>query len=132
MPVNLTIRISEHNYQNKNTHHYNPLLFCEGFPDGSVVKNPPASAGDTGDPHSILGLGRPPGGGHGNSLQFLVWRIPWTEESGKLQSMGLQRVGCNCASIIMLAFIEKFDIFIIFYHVCCANILHVFSHLILD
>ena len=24
---------------------------------------------------------------------ILVWRIPWTEESGGLQSMGLQRVG---------------------------------------
>ena len=26
---------------------------------------------------------------------ILAWRIPWTEESGKLQSMGLQRVGHN-------------------------------------
>ena len=24
---------------------------------------------------------------------ILVWRIPWTEESGKLQSMGSQRIG---------------------------------------
>ena len=24
---------------------------------------------------------------------ILAWRIPWTEESGRLQSMGLQRVG---------------------------------------
>ena len=24
---------------------------------------------------------------------FLAWRIPWTEEPGRLQSMGLQRVG---------------------------------------
>ena len=26
---------------------------------------------------------------------ILVWRIPWTEELGKLQSMGSQRVGHN-------------------------------------
>ena len=26
---------------------------------------------------------------------ILVWRIPWTEEPGRLQSMGLQRVGHN-------------------------------------
>ena len=26
---------------------------------------------------------------------ILAWRIPWTEEPGKLQSMGLQRVGHN-------------------------------------
>ena len=25
----------------------------------------------------------------------VAWRIPWTEEPGRLQSMGLQRVGCN-------------------------------------
>ena len=32
-----------------------------------VVKNPPASAGDG---SSIAGLGRSPGGGHGNPLQY--------------------------------------------------------------
>ena len=26
---------------------------------------------------------------------FLAWKIPWTEEPGRLQSMGLQRVGHN-------------------------------------
>ena len=26
---------------------------------------------------------------------ILAWRIPWTEDTGRLQSMGLQRVGCN-------------------------------------
>ena len=35
------------------------------FPDGSVVKNPSANAGDTG---LILGLERSPGGGNGNPL----------------------------------------------------------------
>ena len=35
-----------------------------------VVKNPPPSAGDTRDMGSIPGLGRPPGGGHGNPLQY--------------------------------------------------------------
>ena len=38
----------------------------EGFPGGSVVKNPPANAGDTG---SIPGLGRSPGAGNGSPLQ---------------------------------------------------------------
>ena len=40
-----------------------------GFPGGLVVKNPPASAEDTGDAGSIPGLGKSPGGGHGNPLQ---------------------------------------------------------------
>ena len=41
-----------------------------GFPGGSVVKNPPANAGDTGDVDSIPGLGRSPGGGNGSPLQY--------------------------------------------------------------
>ena len=39
----------------------------EGFSVGSVVKNPPANAGDT---DLIPGLGRSPGGGHSNQLQY--------------------------------------------------------------
>ena len=41
-----------------------------GFPGGSVVKNPPASVGNTGDASSIPGSGRSPGGGNGNPLQY--------------------------------------------------------------
>ena len=41
-----------------------------GFPAGSVVKNPPANAGDTGDLGLIPGLGRSPGEGNGNPLQY--------------------------------------------------------------
>ena len=40
---------------------------AEGFPGGSVVKNPPANAGDVG---SIHGLGRCHGEGNGNPLQY--------------------------------------------------------------
>ena len=39
-------------------------------PGGSVVKNLPANAGDTGNKSSIPGLGRSPGGGNGNLLQY--------------------------------------------------------------
>ena len=31
-------------------------------------------------------------------FSILAWRIPWTEEPGKLQSMGLQRVGHDRAT----------------------------------
>ena len=41
-----------------------------------MVKNPPANAGDTGDVGSISGLGRCPGGGHGNPLQHSCWENP--------------------------------------------------------
>ena len=48
------------------------------FPDGTVAKNPLANAGDVG---SI------PGSGTTHSSIF-AWEIPWTEEPGRLQSMG--------------------------------------------
>ena len=41
-----------------------------GFPGGSVVKNPPANAGDAGDTGSTPGSGRYPGEGNGNPLQY--------------------------------------------------------------
>ena len=39
------------------------------YPDGSMVKNLPASAGDARDAGSILGSGRSPGRRNGNPLQ---------------------------------------------------------------
>ena len=44
-----------------------------GFPGGSVVKNPPANAGDVG---LIPGLGRSPGKGNGNPLQYSCLENP--------------------------------------------------------
>ena len=61
----------------------------KGFPGGSG-KEPTANAGDIRDAVSIPKLRRYPGGGHGNPLQF-SWRIPWTEEPGRLPSIGFQR-----------------------------------------
>ena len=52
------------------------ILFQLDFPGGSVVKNLPASAGDTGDTGSIPGLGRFPGGGNGNPLQYSCLENP--------------------------------------------------------
>ena len=60
-----------------------------------VVKNPLANAEDVG---LIPGLGRYPGGGNGNPLQYLAWEIPCTEEPGRLQSMASQRVGHDLAT----------------------------------
>ena len=64
----------------------------KGFPGGSVVKNPPASAGDVG---SIPGLGRFPGEENGNPLQYSGLCNLWPEEPGGLPSMGSQRVRHN-------------------------------------
>ena len=51
----------------------------EGFPGGSVVKNPPADAGDSG---LIPGLGRSLEEGVATHSSILAWRIPWTEDPG--------------------------------------------------
>ena len=45
----------------------NSFLLCNQV--APVVKSPPASVGDIRDMGSIPGLGRSPGGGHGNPLQ---------------------------------------------------------------
>ena len=63
-----------------------------GLPDDSVVKNPPAMQ-ETQEMW-VKSLGRD------NLLEeematyssILAWRIPWTEEPGGLQSIGLERV----------------------------------------
>ena len=60
------------------------------FPGGSDGKALAYNAGDLG---SIPGLGRSPGEGNGNPLQYSCLENPWTEEPGRLQSMGFQRVG---------------------------------------
>ena len=58
-----------------------------GYPDGFVGENPPEMQADAA---SIPGLGRAPGGGNGNPLQYLCSKIPWTEETGGLQSVELK------------------------------------------
>ena len=46
-----------------------------------LVKNPPANAGDVRDSGSIPGLGRLPGGGHGNPLQYSCLENPHGQRS---------------------------------------------------
>ena len=63
-----------------------------GFPGGSVVKNLPANTGDT---SSIPRLGRSPGGGNVNPLQYSCLENPMDRGAGELQSMESQRVRNN-------------------------------------
>ena len=60
------------------------------FPNGSVVKNPPAL-----QEIQVESLGQedPLEEGMVFHPRILVWRIPWTEGSGGMQSIGSQRVG---------------------------------------
>ena len=68
-----------------------------GFPGGSYGKESACNAGDLG---SSPGSGQSPGKGNDYTFQematqssTLAWKIPWTEEPGRLQSMGSKRVG---------------------------------------
>ena len=61
-----------------------------GFPGGSVVKNLSAIQEIW---VQFLGREDPLEEGMATHSSILAWRIPWTEEPGRLQSMGLQRVG---------------------------------------
>ena len=57
-----------------------------GFPGGSDGKESTCNAGD-------LGWEDPLEEGMATHSSVLAWRIPWTEEPGGLQSMGVQRAG---------------------------------------
>ena len=57
-------------YWNHFLHILVPLFLCIGFQGCSVIKNPPANAGETGNWRSTLGSGISPGGGNGNLIQY--------------------------------------------------------------
>ena len=57
-----------------------------------MVKDLPASAGDIKDIVPSLGWKDPLEEGMAIHSNILAWRIPWTEEHGRLLSMGSQRV----------------------------------------
>ena len=60
-----------------------------------MVKNPPANAGDVRDVGLVPGSEDPLEREITTFSSILAWRIPWTAESGGLQSMGSQRVRHN-------------------------------------
>ena len=73
-------------------------LYCfKGLPGGSSGLEKKKSASNLGerDTGVIPGSGRSPGGGEASHSSVLAWRIPWTEEPGGLESIGLQRVRHN-------------------------------------
>ena len=65
------------------------IYLSGGFPGASDGKEFACNARDLG---STPGLGRFPGEGNGTYSSILAGEIPWTEEPGSLQFMGLQRI----------------------------------------
>ena len=66
-----------------------------GFPHDSVVKNLPAMQELQEIFVRFLGGEYPLEEGMAIHSSILAWRIPWTEEPGGLQSIGLQKVKNN-------------------------------------
>ena len=60
------------------------LMTDRGFLGGSVVKNPPATQEPQETGVRSLGQEDLLGEGVANHSSVLAWRIPWTEESGRL------------------------------------------------
>ena len=60
-----------------------------------VVKNLSGNAGDIRDMGLTPGLEDPQEENMATHSSILAWRIPWTEEPGRLQSMGSRRVRHN-------------------------------------
>ena len=58
-----------------------------------MVENPPANAGDARDEASMPELGRSPGEGNGNLLQYSCLENSMEKGTGGLQYMGSQRAG---------------------------------------
>ena len=83
------------------------IILEQGAPGGSVVKNLLADAGDIRDVDSIPGSGRSPRGGNSIPLSILAWRIPWTEEPGRLLSMESPRVGHDWSDLAHIHYLEQ-------------------------
>ena len=81
------------------------LLFPEiqGFPGGSHGKESACNAGYL---DSIPGLGRSPGEGNGNPLQYSAWEIPWTEEPSGLFVLGCKELDMTGRLTLSLHFTE--------------------------
>ena len=70
--------------------------FSWGFLGSTVEKNLPVNAGDTRDAGLISGSGRSSGVVNDNPLQYSCQENS-TKEPGRLQSIGLPKVGHDCA-----------------------------------
>ena len=89
---------------------------------GSVVKNPPANAGDT---SSIPGSGRSPGG-HSNPLQYSCLENSVDREPGGLQSMSCKDVDLTEQLTLSLSFLRRKPFFSLAISVCLSTYLCIY------
>ena len=93
------------------------IFLRSGFPGGSVVKNPPANAGDAGVMGLIPGSGRCPGVGNGNLLQYSclessldrgVW---WATVNGVIYNWAAEHIRSRNLSIFSCVYLLAIHIF---------------------
>ena len=125
----------------------NPVLLSRASQVVLGVKNLPANAVDIRDSGSIPGLGRSLGGNATHS-HILAWRIPWTEEPGGPQSVGLQsrtqlkqlsvhallcksqsHPGCHCYTVSQVFSLCQLLFVLPASHLCQASNRHINSRL---
>ena len=84
--------VKQNGVRQKEKNKYRTLMHVWGFPDGLVIKDPPARQQTR---VQYLGQENPLEKEIATHSSILSWEIPWTEEAGGLQSMGSQRVRHN-------------------------------------
>ena len=99
-----------------------------------VVKSSPANTGDTGDAGSISGLGRSPGGGHGNPLQYSCLENPMDRGAwwpmcpkswAQLKWLSMHAQGKLTLTKLKLQFMKKSWIILCIYVCICMTNIHV-------
>ena len=89
-------RVDGHPLPKQGTPNIRDMWYQEmGFPGGSAVKNPPAVQETW---VGSLGWEDPLEKEMATHSSTLAWEMPWTEESGGWQSMGLKKVGQDSAT----------------------------------
>ena len=81
-------------------------MWIWGFPGGSVVKNPPANAGGAGNMGLTPGLGRSPGEGNDNLLQYSCLESPMDRAAWRATVYGVQRVRHNQIDLVYIDIIH--------------------------
>ena len=89
---------------------YTVVGFCLGFPGGSEVKVPACYLGDLG---SVPGLGRFPGEGNGNPLQYSCLENPMDRGAWWATVHGVTKSQTQLSDFTFFSFVQRFVMFVV-------------------